>query len=1052
MTVPEELLRIRSLRTRFGPRKLAQGNRLFQAGTVQAITNDTHSLCLQVSADPPGDATVEVRIGYADDTLTLHCEQHKHRACIHQAAGLLYLAEQRRNQGDTTPWQVTLLRGLGDPIQPLSGVAEGDWLRYQLTLIEDEPPIIETARIHTAASGREKVTPFPLGSSWGGDPTEPRPDFLTPIDVHLCRQLRQSPASPGGRRGNHRYELPLEVRYGILIQLATTGRLFLDGCDRPLSPGPTLSARPQVVAGDDGTLRIELPPPAPLSDEWQVLAADPPLYVDDAQVGGLLVPVPGKLAATLAALPIQVPAADLTEFTQHWLPRLLAAGDLDLPPMLTPAQVDGQPPVPHLHLVDGQGELRLHLSFAYGAAQPVVAAGSDLPVALIDGQVVRYSRDRTAEKQAARRLSVPHSPHQLPPRARGADVWSLTGDDAYAFLLEELPVLSKEGWIILGEEHLSRHRVYRGTPRFAARIRSGLDWFDLEVDATFDSQQVDVFALLSAWESGNRFTPLPDGRVVQIPDWIRAHADALHEAGSTAEKGVRLGQYQVPLLLELTEGVTTEADAGFQDAIERLKGFEGIQPVASPSTLKTDLRPYQKDGLAWLDFLREYGFGGILADDMGLGKTVQVIALLLLEKQRQHTDLPSLIVVPTSLIFNWEQELARFAPELSVATWHGPGRHRGADSVLKAEVVLTNYALLRQDVSWFEAQPFHYLVLDESQYVKNPGSQVSRAVRQLNARHRLALTGTPIENHLGELWAQFAFLVPGLLGQHEQFRRRFGGPIERGDAEATEKLSQRVRPFILRRTKQEVASDLPERVETTLMCRMEGEQRALYDTIRQLCREKVAKSIEKRGMARSSITILDALMKLRQVCCDPQLLPRDMAAGVTESAKRTLFMELISEAVEEGHRVLVFSQFVGMLTILRQHLDAAHLAYSYLDGRTRDRARRVQEFQNNPDIPLFLISLKAGGTGLNLTGADYVVHFDPWWNPAVELQATDRAHRIGQTRKVFSYKLITADTVEEKIVALQERKRNLFDQVVGEEAGRASKLELADLEGIFGAF
>jgi len=341
--------------------------------------------------------------------------------------------------------------------------------------------------------------------------------------------------------------------------------------------------------------------------------------------------------------------------------------------------------------------------------------------------------------------------------------------------------------------------------------------------------------------------------------------------------------------------------------------------------------------------------------------------------------------------------------------------------------------------------------LDESQYIKNPESQISRAVRRLKASHRLALTGTPLENHLGELWAQFAFLMPGLLGSYQHFRRRFGGPVERGDRDAAKALLERVRPFILRRTKDQVASELPERVETVLYCRLEGEQRVLYDRIRDRCRLQVAKSIQKRGLSGSRVTILDALLKLRQVCCHPELLPEKLAGEVAESAKMTLFMEFITEAMEEGHRVLVFSQFVSMLTILRRHLDEIRLPYAYLDGRTRDRESRVRMFQENTDIPMFLISLKAGGTGLNLTGADYVVHFDPWWNPAVEQQATDRAHRIGQTRKVFSYKMIAENTVEEKILALQEKKRELSNVLLGGEGELVTDLALDDLERILGS-
>ncbi|MBI5136344.1 MAG: SNF2 helicase associated domain-containing protein [Nitrospirae bacterium] len=1057
MSIPRERFGVSALMSRFGERVLGRASRLFRAGNVtkQGWEEDgVHYLVTVLD-----DAEHPVRVDLAGADLATECTCGV-AACAHQAAALLDLGrspevfEAVPRLAERVPWQVVLRRGMETDLPPPPPDGAGAWLVYRLDIQDNGDVVVETHKVQPSGRGAEKHSPFSLARTWGADPLEPAPDFMSRYDMAMCRQLRQFPVEArrlGQRQAaSYRFTPPLEARYGLLTRLAQGGRLYLADAPQPLVVGA-----PQVVVpilektDDDGwCLRLPLGGDGPAPSGVRVIAGEPPLYCDGQVIGGLIVPLPGRLAAQLAEQPLLVPPSDRAEFATHWLPRLVAMGDLALPPELTPHTVTGTPPVPRLTLTDTRSELLLGMEFVYGAAPPVATVGITRPLAEQDGRVVLYARDREREKALTERLLAPRTPDLSAPLPKSPGSWALAGDDALDFLLEELPRLAAEGWQVFGEASLAEHRVYRGQARMASRVVSGVDWFDLEVGADFDGTVVGADELLKAWEAGRRYIPLLDGRVARIPTWVREQAGALHEAELGAGGQARLTRYQVPLVMELTGG--DGADAAFREVVERIRSFSGVGSVAPPEGLKATLRPYQAEGLAWLDFLREYGFHGILADDMGLGKTIQVIALLLLEKSRGNLTSPSLVVVPTSLIFNWTHEIERMAPGLTVAVWHGSDRHASPERLREADVVLTNYALVRQDLARLEAIPFHYLVLDESQYVKNPESQVSRAVRELKATHRLALTGTPLENHLGELWAQFAFLMPGLLGSYRHFRRRFGGPVERGDGDAAQALLTRVRPFVLRRTKEQVAAELPERVESTLYCRLEDGQRVLYDRIRDLCRAQVANSIKTRGLGRSRVTILDALLKLRQVCCHPELLPAALRGDVGESAKMTLFMEFVTEAVEEEHRVLVFSQFVSMLTIIRKRLDTAGVPYSYLDGRTRDRERRVTEFQDNPRIPLFLISLKAGGTGLNLTGADYVVHFDPWWNPAVEQQATDRAHRIGQTRKVFSYKLIAEDTVEEKIVAMQERKRALSNILLGGEKDLVTDLELKDLELIFG--
>jgi SNF2 family DNA or RNA helicase len=461
----------------------------------------------------------------------------------------------------------------------------------------------------------------------------------------------------------------------------------------------------------------------------------------------------------------------------------------------------------------------------------------------------------------------------------------------------------------------------------------------------------------------------------------------------------------------------------------KLKNFDGIKKAAPPRGLKASLREYQKQGLSWLQFLREYEFNGVLADDMGLGKTVQTLAHLLLEKQKKRLDRPCLIIAPTSLMSNWRREAQQFAPALKVLVLQGPERQQHFADIDKHDLILSTYPLLVRDHETLLAREYHYLILDEAQVIKNPRAQAARLARDIRARHRLCLTGTPMENHLGELWALFDFLMPGFLGDTKSFTQRFRTPIEKhGDDEQRRRLVRRVAPFLLRRRKAEVIKELPAKTEILRSVALDGKQAALYESIRLSMEKKVRDAIAQKGLARSHITILDALLKLRQTCCDPQLLPLAQAKKVGESAKLEMLMDMLPEMIEEGRRILLFSQFTTMLEIIERRLDEAGIAYTKLTGQTRNRDDVIERFRRG-EADVFLISLKAGGVGLNLTEADTVIHYDPWWNPAVENQATDRAHRIGQDKAVFVYKLITENTLEEKIMAMQARKQALADGV-----------------------
>jgi SNF2 family DNA or RNA helicase len=475
------------------------------------------------------------------------------------------------------------------------------------------------------------------------------------------------------------------------------------------------------------------------------------------------------------------------------------------------------------------------------------------------------------------------------------------------------------------------------------------------------------------------------------------------------------------------------------------------------------LRPYQKDGVAWLHFLRANGFGGILADEMGLGKTLQVLALLdnvLPASRRQITSTvdgtagetpaarcSALVVCPTSLVHNWAAEAAKFTPQLRVLAIHGPQRQELFAQIPQADLVVTSYALLRRDFEQYRALEFDMVVLDEAQHIKNRATQNAQAVKAIRSRHRLVLTGTPMENSVLDLWSMFDFLMPGYLGTAKDFRERYEIPLTKTrDAALQDRLSRRVRPFLLRRLKRDVAADLPEKIEQVSYCELTEEQRAVYQQLLEAGRREVFGAVEANGLAKSRMVVLTTLLRLRQVCCDLRLLGTQNQKGAVDSAKLDLFSELLDEILDGGHRALVFSQFTTMLGLLREKLEAEDVPFCYLDGATKNRAEVVEKFQRDARVPVFLISLKAGGTGLNLTGADTVIHFDPWWNPAVEAQATDRAHRIGQRRVVTSYKLITRGTVEEKILNLQQRKRALIQGMLGGEETLAEPLSWEEIQ------
>lgn len=599
---------------------------------------------------------------------------------------------------------------------------------------------------------------------------------------------------------------------------------------------------------------------------------------------------------------------------------------------------------------------------------------------------------------------------------------------------------------------------------------AGNDWFEISLGFQVDGKRINLLPILV-----DMLTEVDDPHDLQIMlsrqehvlvplgnnRWAKLDASRLQGVMETlvelydqqplnADGNLEFSRYQGAGLGELLNapGLKWKGAEELLVLTQKLSDFSGIQQVPLPEGLNAELRHYQQEGLNWLQFLREYRFNGILADDMGLGKTLQALAHLLIEKQAGRLQQPALVIAPTSLMGNWRREANRFTPDLRVLIVHGSDRQKHFDSFADYDLILTTYPLILRDEEQYLRHEFHYLILDEAQAIKNANARTTQIIYSLKATHRLCLTGTPMENHLGELWSMFHFLMPGYLGPNDRFTRLFRTPIEKqGDMGRQQQLRSRIQPFMLRRTKELVASELPPKTEIVRSVELDGKQRDLYESVRLAMDKKVQEEISKKGLARSHIMILDALLKLRQVCCDPRLVKLAKARNVTESAKLDLLMTLLPEMLEEGRKVLLFSQFTSMLALIEEALQEANIVYSKLTGQTKNRDEVIAHFQEG-EAKVFLISLKAGGTGLNLTAADTVIHYDPWWNPAAEQQATDRAYRIGQDKPVFVYKLITEDTVEEKILKLQEKKQALADSLYSgemQDGPRFSSDDLMDL-------
>ncbi len=926
------------------------------------------------------------------------------------------------------------------------------------------------------------------------------PAYLEGDDEDLVRffiAMRSGASSQGGSATEPKGKVGAILLEMLLKQdkllWANSWQDMSGGLIYPLKHGPVREAN--LVWRDEGrTARLgwQVAPPSgathSAADQIDyMLPTDPPWYIDNLSCGALALNRGGVdiSLADLQALVAQAPP--LTGNDKKRVSQLLLAHGLQqlmpLPQPLTQRLRDDVKPRAHLlldsvHLADGPLQ-RWHdyavISFDYDGervsfdpAQRVVRQVGDVTEVI--------ARDSTAEAQALQALTLLGFRKPLTPPLNGlAGALQLESQAHWIRFAEgELDGLGEAGW------HLHKSAKYRydvvAVEDWYAEIDEPVDagnaWFELELGIVVAQKRVPLLPVLVQLirsapldfnpevlaahpDTDQMLATLPDGVRVALP-WgrLKPILNTLGELyfSDKIKNKVRLSTLDAARLEELARGTELRWFGGEQlrETGRKLSLFGSVQKVAPPLGLQATLRDYQADGLAWMQFLREYDLAGILADDMGLGKTVQTLAHILLEKEAGRLTRPALVIAPTSLMANWQDEAARFTPDLRVLLLQGKERLEQFDKIDECDIILTTYALLPRDEEKLREHEYHLVILDESHYIKNNRSKAAQSAGLLKSRHRLCLTGTPLENHLGELWSQFHFLLPGLLGDEKTFNSQFRHPIERQDDPLRRgMLNRRIRPFLLRRTKDNVAKELPPKTEMVRKVELSGAQRDLYETVRLAMDKKVRDEIDKKGVARSQIVILEALLKLRQVCCDPRLVKALPAKKKDSgSAKLIDLMQMVDDLLEEGRKILVFSQFTSMLALIQEELDARRIPFALLTGDTKDRAAQVAAFQQGA-VPIFLISLKAGGVGLNLTAADTVIHYDPWWNPAAENQATDRAWRIGQDKPVFVYKLIAKGTLEEKIQLLQQKKSDLAQSILAD--GEAHKMALTqeDLQAIF---
>lgn len=747
--------------------------------------------------------------------------------------------------------------------------------------------------------------------------------------------------------------------------------------------------------------------------------------------------------------------ADGAKFLYEELPKLREIMDCEVSEVIDKLTLEQRPPRNIVTLgLDYDGSLKASLEFDYdGTRVPYSKLTAKTPYVTIkkpkEDLLYWVKRNIKHEEEAYHMLlGCKFAPMQTNNLALEKE----NAIDFYNYYIKQ----AGDGWVFEEKDDMSFFKLSDRPFELCADIdfaTDNTDSFEISLYGRVNEEVIPFDEVYSLVIEGNKYLKIKAEGFSEVPGqdiYALMKSFNTFDVYRNDDNKYIVKTYRAGLVSEMQNlGLTLKMSRKFSKFWKQISTFSNMDNEPLPKGINAELREYQHKGFSWLWFLYQYGLNGILADDMGLGKTLQALAILQKAKEK-HKQAPNLVICPTSVVFNWESEIEKFVPNLKCLKLTGTERKDLFKEIGKYDVIITSYALLRRDIEKLKKYEFRYVILDESQNIKNAESITAQSVKRLNCQHKLALSGTPIENKLEELWSVFDFLMPGFLFSQSEFSYRYVNPIvEREDKAVEKRLKFQIYPFILRRMKRDVAKDLPDKLENIAYCELTPEQKDFYLEVLDSTKEELFKSIEQNGLEKSRMSIFSALLRLRQICCHPRLYDKDNKKGINESGKFEHLKEMLEEIVEEGHRVLLFSQFVDMLDIVREWLKKSGIKHEYLTGSTKNRQEVVERFNSDDSIPIFLISLKAGGTGLNLTGADYVIHYDPWWNPAVEDQATDRAYRIGQTKKVFVYRLITKGTVEEKIQKLKQRKRNLVDSVISVDRNISKSLTYADLQDIF---